>query len=624
MAQLHPRPADRGPADSGPATRARGAPLEASTIILAIAMWMALGYVLDVGWKCCVTGTFAAASRNVLWMAPLSAGALALLLLAPLPLLAPFLPRPLARRFAVAAATWLVAFAALLPWTQVHRLAAAVLAAGVASVAARSWASPRAIRRIHQAGVAIAATLLLTGGALTAWRAWQVHRGYAALGTPRDGAPNVLILLLDTVRATALSLYGYERHTSPVLDSLAAGGVTFEHAVSTAPWTLPAHGSLFTGMYDGVMSTTFTTPLDARHPTVAEQFRDAGYETIGFTANLHYTAWDSGLSRGFLRWLDFKDDVRQVLRSGWLGQMSSMRQLIHARSRWQLFQAVRHPELEVVPKPGGVERNAAELVDAMLAWHATRRDRSRPWFAFANFFDAHRDYAPPPPWNTRFAADSLRPSDRARYDGEIAFVDHEIGRLLRTLRARGDLERTLIVVVSDHGEQFGEHRVSGHGNSLFYQVLQVPLVLRWDGVVPAGRRVDAIVSIRDLPATLASLAGIPLPPGFPGVSLAPLWSDDRPLDFASSAAISELTQDPIPRTADPLSRSQGVSLVSTNGEHGIHRATPGARAWMYDVRADRSETRNLTLQPDGAARHRAQRRTLQALLREDDRRHGRR
>jgi arylsulfatase len=155
-------------------------------------------------------------------------------------------------------------------------------------------------------------------------------------------------------------------------------------------------------------------------------------------------------------------------------------------------------------------------------------------------------------------------------------------------------------------------------------VLQVPLVVRWDGEVPAGRRVSEIVSIRDIPATLASLAGVSLPTGFPGVSLAPLWGDSSAARALPSAAISELTQDPVPRTSDPLSRSQGVSLVDPKGEHGLHRAAAGARTWLYDVRRDRAETQNLTVDADGAARHREQRRILQALLREDETRHSRR
>lgn len=589
-----------------------GSRRESLALVLAISMAMALGYVLEVAWKRLVVHGFVSASRDVIWMAPLSAAAFALVILAPIWVTAPLVPRPTARAAAVFGATALSAFAFLLPWTEVHRVAAALLSLGVASAAMRWCASSYRVRGVIRAGRITAISLLVLGAASVVVRGWTQWRAYASLPAASAGSPNVLLLLLDTVRASELGMYGYERDTSPAMDSLAAGGVLFEHAVSTAPWTLPAHASIFTGEYPGVLSTSFRNPLDGERATLAEHFRDAGYETVGFVGNPYYTAWDSGLGRGFLRWYDLRRSARQVLRSGWIGQSSIVLQLMRARSLHDIADAVRSHEVVVIPKPGGDAADAAGITDALLDWEATRHER--PYFAFANFFDAHESYDPPAPYRTRF---TRTPVARDLHDGEIAYVDDQIRRLFDELKRRGALDNTIVVVTADHGEQFREHGMSGHGNSLFYQLLHVPLVIRFDGHLPAGRRVAHVVSVRDLGATLLDLAGVSPHVSFPGRSLAASWDASDSLPDALSPAISELTQDSVPRTDDPLTRSQGISLVENDGLHGIFRNFTTIRPLLFNVRTDAAEKENLAKVKEGRAVYDAQQERLRNLLSAD-------
>ncbi|MEO6445894.1 MAG: sulfatase [Gemmatimonadaceae bacterium] len=590
---------------------ARGRISESVGVILALAMLMALFYVVQVGWQHFVVNTFVAASRDVAWMAPLSAAFFSLFVLGPVWLFAPYLARDRARAAAIFGGTWLLVFAMLLPWTQVHRLAAAALAAGVATAAVRTFSSTSRIAALRRIGLASFVLMMLAAGTIASAQWWHISRGFASLPEPHAGAPNVLFILLDTVRASAMSLHGYERSTTPEIDRLAAGGTVFDRAISTAPWTLPAHASLFTGEYPGLLSVSFRSPLDDRQPTLAEHFRDAGYETVGFTGNLHYTGWDSGLTRGFLRWEDFVRNVTQTLRSGWIGQSRFALQLMHARVRWQVGQAFRQPEFWVVPKPGGEERNAADMVDAVLRWQGERA--SRPYFAFINFFDAHEDYRPPADLRTRFAPE---PTRRDLHDAEIFYIDRELGRLLRDLETRGALANTIVVITSDHGEQFGEHKMSGHGNSLYMQLLHVPLVVRYDGQVPAGRRIDREVSLRDVGATLIQLAALPNAKSFAGTSLAGLWSGDTLPSWQPSEAVSELTQDAPPPSSDPLGRSQGVSLA-LEGAHLIHRNVKNAKPEFFDIVRDPEEATNLAATPEGQRRMLGHRQRLSEVLARD-------
>jgi arylsulfatase A-like enzyme len=387
--------------------------------------------------------------------------------------------------------------------------------------------------------------VLLSAGATVAgiglgvhgWRALVEQRTSAGLPAPPEGAPNVLLIVLDTVRAQSLGLYGYKRPTTPRLERLAANGVVFQRAISTASWTLPSHATMFTGRYLHELSTTYERALDATYPTLAEAFRDSGYATAGFVANVSYCARHFGLARGFTHYEDFPISAGQVVLSGTLtrklADWYAVRRLTRFYDYWN--------------------RQPAELINEhFLDWLSRRA--GRPFFAFLNYFDAHTPYLPPRPFETMFGPRRLhdyqrhvrqrqfdcdwldrhklspaeRQSENDAYDGAIAYMDQQLGLLLAELEKRGELNNTLVVITADHGEHFGEHGLYFHGNSLYLPLLHVPLVVLFPGKLPAGVRVDRAISLRDLAATVVDVAGLHTEVSFPGNSLARLWNGPSP------------------------------------------------------------------------------------------------
>ena len=421
--------------------------------------------------------------------------------------------------------------------TGLHPVALLLLSLGAgwraAQMTARSGLSLYTTARAATLWMALA--LMIMAIALT-----MVQRRRERIGRPLDTAgtdtPNVLLLILDTVRASSLSLYGYERPTSPTLERLAREGVVFDRAFSTAPWTLPSHASVFTGRWPHELSTGWTSPLDRADSTLAEALSARDYLTAGFVANSIYANTETGLARGFHTYRDYSLSVGTLLRSATLTRRIT--------DSWKLRKLVGTDELLG-------RRTAAEINEEFLDWE--EKHTGRPFFAFLNYFDAHDPYLPPADWFERIAGyrrrGNLSPLRRlsvdARrngvnaadirlemdaYDASIAWLDHEIEVMLAELERRGTLRNTLLVVTSDHGEEFGEHGLFLHGHTLYRRALQVPLVIWKPGTVPAGKRVSHPVSLRDLPATVLSMvSGISNP--FPGAALTRYWND--------SAAVGE-------------------------------------------------------------------------------------
>jgi arylsulfatase A-like enzyme len=469
-------------------------------------------------------------SHDVWWMAPLAD----CILFAALALLVASIRRfwkPARRLPAVCGVFAFVAFLGpLLAVERIHEVAAVVLAAGVATQVGRlSGKHPRLAPRVTAVSIPAAIVLLLLAVAVVQGGSrLREGRRENALPEPPAGAPNVLLLILDTVRAEDLSLYGFQHPTTPHLEALAARGVTFEHAISPSPWTLPAHASLFTGRHPHQLSADWERPLDAEDPTIAELLSSRGWATAGFVGNLIYATYETGLDRGFIRYEDYPTSPAMVARSSLL-----VRMIVNRVRRWLGFDQVL------------VWKSAESITSSFLDWSRARADR--PFFAFLNYMDAHAPYIPPPELSGRFGparvgwapadlsnrrdweADELR-MERAEYDATIAFVDQQIGVLLDSLYTRGVLENTLVMVAGDHGEQFGEHGLVDHGNSLYRQLLEVPLVIAFGDRLPAGRRVREPVTLRDVPATMLDLLDSPDP--LPGNSLLALVgssaSDDDP------------------------------------------------------------------------------------------------
>lgn len=278
---------------------------------------------------------------------------------------------------------------------------------------------------------------------------------------------NVLFITLDTVRADRLGCYGCADAETPTLDRLARKGVLFEQAMTPVPITLPSHTTMMTGLLPpehGVRENDDLS-LGAGVPTMAELFKAADYTTGAFIAAFVLDAV-FGLERGF----DTYDD-----------EMGSAENLTDKRL--------------------DKERPADRVVDAALAW--LEEKRSAPFFCWVHLFDAHAPYAPPAPFDTRFAG---RP-----YDGEIAFVDSQIERLVDWLARKGLAERTLIVIAGDHGEGMGDHGELRHSVFLYDATMRVPVIFSLPGIFADGVRVSEPVGLVDLLPTVIAAVGLEEP-----------------------------------------------------------------------------------------------------------------
>jgi arylsulfatase A-like enzyme len=401
----------------------------------------------------------------------------------------------------------------------------------------------------------------------------------------------VLLLVLDTVRDFNVSASGYERRTTPALERMAAEGVRFDRAFATAPWTLPSHGSMFTGRFTHELSTTLTRPLDGTFPTIAEALREAGYATGGFAANMKYVTWLYGLDRGFMRFEDYPVSLSGLVNSTAVGRRALAREDVRA-----LVGYYDLPE----------RKSAAAVADDFLRWARGKGGAGRPFFAFLNLFDAHHPYLPPAPFDTMFGP-RARPTgvphqlkfkdvpaveitrNMSMYDGGIAYMDREIDRMLGELERRGVLDNTVVIVTSDHGEHWGDHELLGHGNSMYRQLLQVPLVMRYPARLPRGRVVREAVSLRDIPATVLELTGVPNRKALPGASLAAYLDPTR----APGA-----WERPVLSTNSSFKDKGGSSLI-TDGWHYIRKARGDEE--LFDFERDPHDLVNLVDTPAGRA-----------------------
>ena len=475
----------------------------------------------------------------------------------------------------------------------VHKYALMALSLGTALQLARlatkhAAAFPRLCRRSLPWMAAVGVSLAALTGAIDRVRE---RVGERSRGMPASGAPNVLLLILDTVRAQDLSLYGYARETSPELERLASTGVAFDRAIAPAPWTLPSHASMFTGVAPDRLAADFHAPLDAVAPTIAEVLRAHGYATGGFVANLSYTTRASGLDRGFSTYRDHRVSAGLFLSSTfWLRKAA---------------QEIR-PALGV--HGALVRKPAAEVNREFLSWLPTD---GKPFFAFLNYFDAHTPYKLERPFDGKFGdrpprywqfkpwgrsySDAELAEFRESYNSAIAYVDAQVGELLGEMERRGVLRNTLVILTSDHGEHLGEHGgITGHGNSLYLPLLHVPLVISYPSHVPAGARVERIVSLQDIPATILELLGVSGNPPLPGESLARYWnpgtSDVAPSGTSAGAAFSELTFNDFAHRNDPIRNGKMQSLM----DERFHYIRNGdGREELYDYLADTDERTNL-------------------------------
>jgi len=537
-------------------------------------------------------------SSSVVWMAPLAAvtiftvlglGAAGLLLAR---------PSLIRLRTAATAFAFVVWYASIrLSFAGVYRTAALLLAAGLAVQTGRLILARRQrFWPVCRRSLAATGGVVVLIGTLVHGSAWLAGRRYVATRPSiTKEAPNVLLLILDTVRSQSLSLYGYDRPTTPNIDSYATTGVVFERAVAPAPWTLPSHASMFTGRHAGEVSADWASPLGDSYPTLAEVLHEAGYITAGFVANMVYTTAEVGLDRGFAVFEDHPRSIEMVIQQSWLARK------------------IAGPVRGFVGDTDLLARKSAEDVNAQfLHWldRLTSRGESAPHFAFLNYYDAHGPYLPPEPFRARFGAgDPLAgldehqrvhdPNDLSRlrdgYDDALAYLDVQIDNLLDSLAARGTLEHTVVIITSDHGEEFGEHEIIDHGNSLYMPALHVPLIISYPASIPSGLRIGSPIELRDLAATVLDLVG--QAPNLPGESLARFWNPDS-AGRLSDAALSEVTRKPwnIPEWF-PIARGDMQSLV-IESYHYIRHGDGSEE--LYNIALDPWESDDLAATVEGS------------------------
>jgi arylsulfatase A-like enzyme len=333
--------------------------------------------------------------------------------------------------------------------------------------------------------------------------AWVCLLG--ACGSPRR--PNILLVVIDTTRADHLSIGGYGRPTDRTLARLAREGVSYTQAYSPAPWTVPAHASLFTGQYPSLHRVDCgALRLPDEVTTLAETLRDGGYRTAAATAN-PWISTTYNFQQGFDTFIE----------------------------TWR-----------TVP-PDSEDTGAGLTNDEIVRFLRWRQDnpdaRRQPFFIFINYFEPHLPYHPPEPERSRFlrqgaAADRvarlsrlghpdemrfiLGLSDLTRddlgilsdlYDGEIAYADRRLGEVLQVLGELRLLDDTVVAVTGDHGENLGDHGLLDHKMSVHDTLLRVPLVLRYPRRIPGGQVIASPVQMHDLYPTLLALAGLPPPQG---------------------------------------------------------------------------------------------------------------
>ena len=545
------------------------------------------------------------------------------------------------------------------PLLAVHRLHGA--AALALSIGAGSRVHRRLVRptRRWRRGAWRLGALALAG--LIVFSSWQWDRGASAevqaWSRPSSRAPNLLWIVMDTVRADHMSLYGYARPTTPRLEGWAGEGITFTMARSAAPWTLPSHLTMFTGLWPFEHGGRIDRPYVGPSPTLAEHLAAGGYATAGIVGNTWMCNATFGVGRGFDYYVD-------LLMNREVSARAAAFNATLATGVLSLAKAIGLPVLAAFPKPP--RRLAPELNGHAREWLAGVRERNeadshRPFFLFMNFMDVHSPYVPlagstrrfwtdplPPKrqsvpmagWKALHALDGASPDRRDAmqreldvatrglidlYDDCLLGLDAELGRFLDGLRTAGDLDDTWVVITSDHGEEFGEHGIYGHGASLYSQVTHVPLILippmrsRGSGADPyatlRGRRIGVPVSHRDLPSTLTGL----LLPGaanpFPGRSLARHWEPGGP--GSPDPILAQMEEQDF--AGEEVQADSSHNLDSVVIDHHLLIESVRNPVELYDLRADPENRRNLAGSPGQRRRQDLLKKELDALRRTPDR-----
>jgi len=377
--------------------------------------------------------------------------------------------------------------------------------------------------------------------------------------------PNVVLIVIESLRKDHVGCYGYFRNTTPSIDKFAKGAIRFTNAVATSSWTAPTHMSIFTGLYPSVHKILalrhICDPLDPKIQTLAETLKKAGFHTAGFISNPMLVS-SLGYGRGF----DVYDD-RSVFA-----------------------------EIERTHGDIRTHQRTSETINKITcAW--LKNHHKEQFFLFLHYFDPHFEYAPPPPYNTMFDPGYKGPADgshmlitkslpdrdlehvKALYDGAIRYTDEHIGLLLKEMARYGLTDKTLVIIIADHGEEFYDHGGVLHGNTLYNEVTHIPFFIKFPGQSKA-ETIDALASQVDILPTVCDYLKIKIPENVQGENLLPLCRGEK--KEIHSFVFSELDNHASPE----------IRTVETH-EYKLIRNFHTRKTELFSLKDDLAEKKNL-------------------------------
>jgi choline-sulfatase len=403
--------------------------------------------------------------------------------------------------------------------------------------------------------VLLLSTSLIIGSAMrgTAWTQVSSRapsQNSAKSSTPRNSAPDVFLITIDTLRPDHVGCYGYKQVETPGMDALAADGVRFTQAFTHSPITNTSHITILTGLLPSVHGVTdFGIPLSPQHVTAAELLKRHGYKTAAFIGAviLDSNTLAPGLDRGF----DFYDNFPKDESNDANGKN---------KPRW-----------------GRVERRGMEVVTHAENWF--EKHRTGPHFVWVHLYDPHDPYEPPAPFSGKYK-DHL-------YDGEIAYADSAVAHWIGFLKKAGVYDNAIVIVAGDHGEGLGEHGEETHGLFLYDSTLHIPFIIKapvkFPDAIKAGTVVDSEVRTTDILPTILSAARVDAPAELNGESLLPLIEEKKKGQAPSNRTLFGETDYPLRWGWAPLRalRTADAKLIDA------------PRPELYDLKADSKEMNNL-------------------------------
>jgi arylsulfatase A-like enzyme/Tfp pilus assembly protein PilF len=363
--------------------------------------------------------------------------------------------------------------------------------------------------------------------------------------------PNIVLITLDTTRADRMGFLGSKRGVTPNLDALASDSVVFTHAYSQAPFTAPSHATILTGTYPQFHHVEdFQVPLAKDLPYAPAILKAHGYQTAAFVGSIVLDP-SQGLAAGFNRGFDTYDAGFHLAHPGEDHYTST-------------------------------DRRAAVVVEHALAWLSKRP--SGPFFMWIHLYDPHFPYEPPEPFLSGYKS--------APYDGEIAYSDSALGKLLTYLRVQGLFENSAIAMMSDHGESLGDHGEEFHGFFLYDATIHVPLLLKMPGDRYAGQRIENHVGLVDVLPTILQAVGVDVPQDVQGESLLGMMQPQPPAGASGGSTPASSPDRPLYSETEYGVRAYGWSAVRSV-RTGKYLFIEAPRRELYDIAADPKAEHNL-------------------------------